>query len=158
MARGFGDGVMADSWIENGPVSLPPRALAYGAGAVVLAMAVVGGGLGFSAAWRRQAGPDLSATSPANQPGDMVAKPIVEIAPPAPAPEESKDDSADDQANDEAKADAQTAAAQAIQGKPDAKGDIDQIMTSSTEKPTAPVKPPTDEAPPTAPVKSDVPF
>jgi hypothetical protein len=149
---------MSDGWIDNGPVSLPPRALAYGAGLLVLAMAVVGGGLGFSAAWRRQAAPELSAAGPANQPGDIIAKPIVEIAPPPPAPEESKDDSADDQANDAAKADAQTAAAQAIQGKPDANGDIDQIMTSSTEKPPAPVKPATDEAPPGAPVKSDVPF
>jgi hypothetical protein len=149
---------MADSWIDNGPVSLPPRALAYGAGALVLVLAVVGGGLGFGAAWRRQAGPELSSAGPANQPGDIIAKPIVEIAPPPPAPEESKDDSADDQANDEAKADAQTAAAQAIQSKADAKGDIDQIMTSSSEKPPTPVKPPTDEAPPTAPVKSDVPF
>ncbi|HEY1926684.1 MAG TPA: hypothetical protein VGG92_04400 [Caulobacteraceae bacterium] len=149
---------MADSWIENGPVSLPPRALAYGAGAIVLVLAVVGGGLGFDAAWRRQAGPELNATGPANQPGDLVAKPIVEIAPPAPAPEESKDeDTADDQANDEAKADALTAAAQANQGK-DAKGDIDQIMTSPTEKPPAPVKAPPEAPPGTAPVKSDVPF
>jgi hypothetical protein len=150
---------MADGWIENGPVSLPPRVLAYGAGALVLAMAVVGGGLGFDAAWRRQAGPELNATGPANQPGDVIAKPIVEIAPPAPAPEESKDeDTADDQANDEAKADALTAAAQANQGKSDAKGDIDQIMTSPTEKPPAPVKAPPEAPPGTAPVKSDVPF
>ena len=55
--RGFGDGAMADSWIDNGPVSLPPRALAYGAGALVLAMAVVGGGLGFDAAWRKPGWP-----------------------------------------------------------------------------------------------------
>jgi hypothetical protein len=149
---------MADGWIENGPVSLPPRALAYGAGFLVFAMAVVGGGLGFDAAWRRQAGPELSASGPANQPGDLVAKPIVEIAPPPPAPEESKDDSADDQANDAAKADAQTAAAQAMQGNSDAKGDIDQIMTSPTEKPPAPVKAPPEAPPGTAPVKSDVPF
>jgi hypothetical protein len=149
---------MADGWIENGPVSLPPRALAYGAGALVLVLAVVGGGLGYDAAWRRQAGPELNATGPANQPGDLVAKPIVEIAPPAPAPEESKDeDTADDQANDEAKADALTAAAQANQGK-DAKGDIDQIMASPTEKPPAPVKGPPEAPPGTAPVKSDVPF
>ncbi|MBV8684989.1 MAG: hypothetical protein JO111_19110 [Caulobacteraceae bacterium] len=151
---------MADGWIDNGPVSLPPRALAYGAGAFVLVMAVVGGGLGFDAAWRRQAGPDINATGPANQPGDLVAKPIVEIAPPAPAPEESKDeDNADDQANDAAKADAQTAAAQANQGNGDTKSDIDQIMTSATEKPPAPVKGPPEAPPPgTAPVKSDVPF
>lgn len=149
---------MADGWIENGPVSLPPRAIAYGAGFLVLAMAVVGGGLGFDAAWRRQAGPELSAAGPANQPGDLIAKPIVEIAPPPPAPEESKDDSADDQANDEAKADAQTAEAQASQGKANANGDIDQIMASPTEKPPAPVKGPPEAPPGTAPVKSDVPF
>ncbi|HSZ50513.1 MAG TPA: hypothetical protein VK801_02990 [Caulobacteraceae bacterium] len=149
---------MADGWIDNGPVSLPPRTLAYGAGALVLVLAVVGGGLGFDAAWRRQAGPELNATGPANEPGDLVAKPIVEIAPPTPAPEESKDeDTADNQANDEAKADALTAEAQANQGK-DAKSDIDQIMASPTEKPPAPVKGPPEAPPGTAPVKSDVPF
>jgi hypothetical protein len=151
---------MASSWVENGPVSLPPRALAYGAGAVVLSLAIAGAGLGFDAAWRRQGGAETGAVEPANRVGDLTAKPIVEIAPPTPAPEASKDD--DDKANDQAKADAlaaQTAAAQALQAKSAAKGDIDDILTSPTEKPPQPVKTPTDEAPPTAaPVKTDVPF
>jgi hypothetical protein len=133
--------------------------MAYGAGVVVLGLAIAGAGLGFDAAWRRHAGPEPSATEPANRAGDLIAKPIVELAPPTPAPEASKDD---DDANDQAKADAlaaQTAEAQALQAKPTAKGDIDDIMTSPTEKPPAPVKAPTDEAPPTtAPVKTDVPF
>ena len=52
-----------------------------------------------------------------------------------------------------------TAAAQALQSKPSSpSGNIDDILTSPQEKPPAPVKSPTDEAPPTAPVKSDVPF
>jgi hypothetical protein len=134
--------------------------MAYGAGAVVLGLAVAGAGLGFDAAWRRHAGPEPSAAEPANRAGDLVAKPIVEIASPTPAPQASKDD--DDTANDQAKADAlatQTAAAQALQTKPTGKGDIDDIMTSPTEKPPALVKAPADEAPPaTAPVKTDVPF
>jgi hypothetical protein len=45
-----------------------------------------------------------------------------------------------------------------MQGNSDAKGDIDQIMTSPTEKPPAPVKAPPEAPPGTAPVKSDVPF
>jgi hypothetical protein len=152
---------MASGWIEHGPVSLPPRSLAYGAGAVVMLLAIAGVGLGFDAAWRRDAGPELNSTGPANRPGDLIAKPIVEIAPPTAAPDEAKSES-DDSANDQAKADAlaaQTAAAQALQAKASAKGDIDDIMTSPTERPPTPVKAPTDEAPPaTAPVKSDVPF
>jgi hypothetical protein len=151
---------MASSWIENGPVSLPPRALAYGAGVLVLGLAIVGAGLGFDAAWRKPGAQGPSVAEPANRVGDLVAKPIVEIVPPTPAPEAAKDD--DDTANDAAKAEAlaaQTAAAQALQAKPAGKGDIDDILTSPTEKPPQTVKAPTDEAPPTAaPVKTDVPF
>jgi hypothetical protein len=152
---------MAGGWIDNGPVSLPPRILAYGAGAVVLGLAIAGAGLGFDAAWRRQGGQEPSVSQPANRAGDLVAKPIVEIAPPTPAPEADKEDD-DDKANDQAKAEAlaaQTAAAQSLQAKPAAKGDIDDILTSPTEKPPPAIKAPIDEAPPTnAPVKTDVPF
>jgi hypothetical protein len=151
---------MAGGWIDNGPVSLPPRAIAYSAGVLVFLLAVGGAGLGFEAAWRRQTGPEPSAAEPANRAGDLVAKPIVEIAPPTPAPDAAKEDE-DDKANDQAKASAlaaQTAAAQAIQAKTAAKGDIDDILTSPTEKPPSLVKAP-DEAPPSAaPVKTDVPF
>jgi hypothetical protein len=140
---------------------LPPRWLTYGAALVVLALAAAGAGLGFDAAWRREAAPELNSSGPANQAGDLVAKPIVEIAPPTPAPEEAKSD-ADDKANDQAKADAlaaQTAAAQALQARANGKGDVDDIMTSPTEKPPALAKAAPEEAPPsTAPVKSDVPF
>ena len=49
--------------------------------------------------------------------------------------------------------------AQALQAKPTgAPGDIDSIMTSASERPTAPAKKGPDEAPPPTPVKSDVPF
>ena len=152
---------MASVWTENGPISLPSRALAYGAGLVVVVFAVLGVTMGFEAAFRRSAAPDLDAASGAGvgQGDALIAKPIVDLAPPTAAPEDKKDDS-DDADDDAAKADAlaaKTAAAQAIQAKPaTAGGNIDDILTSASEKPPAPVKPSSDEAPP--PEKSDVPF
>jgi hypothetical protein len=127
----------------------------------VVLFAVLGVGAGFEAAARRSAGPELDAASGAGAKDDaLVAKPIVDLAPPTPAPEAAKDDSAD--AADASKADdlaAQTAAAQAIQAKPaNAGGDIDQVLTSPTEKPPSTTAKGADEAPPGAPVKSDVPF
>ena len=37
---------MTKTWTPDGPISLPPRAIAYGAGAVIAVMAVFGIGLG----------------------------------------------------------------------------------------------------------------
>jgi hypothetical protein len=153
---------MASAWTENGPISLPSRALAYGAGLVVVVFAVLGVGAGFEAAVRRGSEPGLEAAAAAGAKDDAaIAKPIVDLAPPAPAAEAANDDSKDADA-DATKADdlaAQTAAAQAIQAKPaSAGGDIDQVLTSPTEKPPAPAPKGADEAPPGAPVKSDVPF
>jgi hypothetical protein len=153
---------MASAWIENGPISLPSRTLAYGAGLVVVVFAVLGVGAGFEAAVRRGAEPGLDAASGAGARDDAaIAKPIVDLAPPAPPPEAAKDDSKDADA-DAAKADdlaAQTAAAQAIQAKPaSAGGNIDQVLTSPNEKPPTTSAKGADEAPPGAPVKSDVPF
>jgi hypothetical protein len=152
---------MASAWTENGPISLPSRTLAYGAGLAVVLFAVLGAGAGYEAAARRSAGPDLDAASGAGAKDDALpAKPIVDLAPPAPPPEAAKDDSNDDA--DASKADdlaAQTAAAQAIQAKPaTAGGDIDQVLTSPTEKPPSTTAKGADEAPPGAPVRSDVPF
>jgi hypothetical protein len=153
---------MAGAWIENGPISLPSRPLAYSAGVAVVLLAVLGVGAGYEAAFRRSAGPDLDAASGVGVKDDaLIAKPIVDLTPPAPAPEATKDDS--DKADaDAAKADdlaAQTAAAQAIQAKPaNAGGNIDEVLTSPTEKPPAATGKGADEAPPGAPVKSDVPF
>lgn len=153
---------MASAWTENGPISLPSRPLAYGAGLAVVLFAVLGVGAGFDAASRRGGGPELDAAAgPGAKDDAVIAKPIVDLTPPAPAPEAAKDASND--ADTDAKADddlaAQTAAAQAIQAKPaSAGGNIDEVLTSPTEKPPAAGAKGADEAPPGAPVKSDVPF
>ena len=154
---------MASAWTDNGPVSLPPRSLAYAAGVLVMLLAIVGVALGFRAAWRQDAAPGIGDTGATAASGDaLTARPIVELPPPVAAPTPKEDAKTDQTTTDEAKAKelaAQTAAAQAIQAKPSkAAGDIDEILTSASEKPPAPVTPPADEAPPAAPVKSDVPF
>ncbi len=153
---------MASAWTENGPISLPSRTVAYGAGLAVVLFAVLGVGAGFEAASRRGGGPELDAAAEAGAKDDaLIAKPIVDLAPPAAAPEATKDD-ADKADADADKADAlaaQTAAAQAIQAKPaTAGGNIDEVLASPTEKPVATPAKGADEAPPGAPVKSDVPF
>ena len=38
---------MAGIWRDNGPISLPSRPLAYGAGLLVVVLAVLGVGIGF---------------------------------------------------------------------------------------------------------------
>ncbi len=154
---------MANAWISNGPVSLPPRWLAYTAAGCILLGAVAGVGMGFQAAWRAPAEPGSTSATTATADGELTAHPIVEMPPPVTAPVQEASDAAID-----AKVDAEvanesiaskTAAAQALQSKPSSpSGNIDDILTSPQEKPPAPVKAPTDEAPPTAPVKSDVPF
>ncbi len=156
---------MASAWTENGPVSLPPRSLAYGAGVLLVILAVVGVGLGLRAAWRQDGAPGTAGVGAqtADSADALVAKPIVELPAAAPAQDTAKsDDNSDDEADNTVKADAlaeKTAAAQAVQAKTSkAPANIDDILTSPTEKPAAAGKPTTDEAPPSAPVKSDVPF
>jgi len=153
---------MANAWTENGPISLPPRSMAYGAGLAVVLFAAVGMGLGLEAAVRRSAGPDVDAAANAGPKDDaLIAKPIVDLTPPAAAPEAAKNDEAasdDEDAKSEALAE-KTAEAQAIQAKASKiGGNIDDVLASPTERPPAPVKGPSDEAPPGAPVKTDVPF
>ncbi len=148
---------MAGAWTRNEPISLPSRPLAYGAGLLVIVLAAAGAGLGFNAAWRKTVAPELSGVGQGTLRDDaLIARPIVDLTPPAPAPQAAKADSDDDAAKADA-LDAQTAAAQAIQAKATG-GDIDDVLASPTEKPPAPTKAATDEAPPGTPVKSDVPF
>jgi hypothetical protein len=156
---------MSNTWTANGPVSLPPRWLAYTAGAIVMALAVVGVGMGVRAAFRDGGAPDLGGPSDsAADRSTLVAAPIVQAPPPVAAPDTSADaDKQDDADAEQAKADAlaaKAAMAQEIQAKPSKPdGDIDDILASPSEKPPAPVKPAADEAPPPgAPVKTDVPF
>ena len=154
---------MASAWVENGPIALPSRGLAYGAGVMLLMFAVLGVGLGFQASLRRSSGPDLDSASSlgAGKDDALIAKPIVDLAPPPAAADADKDgaDAADDEADKADALAAQTAVAQAIQAKA-AKdgGNIDDVLTSPTEKPPGATKGPADEAPPGAPLKSEVPF
>jgi hypothetical protein len=146
------------TWTDNGPVALPSRTLAYGAGLLVLVFALGGAGLGFQAAFRRNAAPGLDAAPGQRADDALIARPIVDLAPPTAAPPEQKASDDDDDAKADALA-AQTAAAQAIQAKTSAAGgNIDDVLASPTEKPLAPTKGPADEAPPGTPVKTDVPF
>ncbi|MBA3812097.1 MAG: hypothetical protein H0X27_10755, partial [Caulobacteraceae bacterium] len=121
--------------------------------------------LGLRAAWREAGAPDLATGHAQSVAGDdaLIAKPIVEPPPPVADAEPAKDEDKADATTDKAKSEtlaAQTAAAQAIQAKPSQPaGDIDQILTSASEKPPPPAKPAADETPPPGPpVKSDVPF
>jgi hypothetical protein len=148
-------------WIENGPVSLPPRTVVTIAAALVFVAAAAGAGLGFHAVWRGT-GPSL--------PGDVdqadisqavAARPIVELTPTAPPPppaeaaaNTAKEEDAD--ADDTNEIAAKTAAVQAAQSRTaETPANIDQLLTSSSEKPQAPVKPAQDED---SAAKSDVPF
>jgi hypothetical protein len=152
---------LATGWINNGPVSLPPRALAYSVGALLFLIAAAGAGLGWRAASRPPSGPaDPNAVAAADA-NTLTARPLVDITPPAAAKVAADDKSYSSDADAAKAADlaAQTAKAQALQAKPTgAPGDIDTIMTSASEKPLGPAKKGPDEAPPPTPAKSDVPF
>ena len=157
---------MVNVWSGSGPVSVPPRWLAYLAGFIIFIMAFAGIGLGFRAAWRAPSEPGSASEGGRDAAADseLVAHPIVEMPPPvAPATNDKGDDAAADAATDAEVANesiaSKTAAAQALQSKPSSpSGNIDDILASPQEKPPAPVKSSAEEAPPTAPVKSDVPF
>jgi hypothetical protein len=152
---------MVSAWTENGPVSVPPRPLAFGVGGALVLLAFVGVGLGLKAAWRESGAPDLGATSASVGDADtLVAKPIVQL--PTPLAASNADNAAADAAADNSAdaIDVKTAEAQRVQSATaKAAPDIDQILASPSEKPTAPIKQGGDEAaPPGPPVKSDVPF
>jgi len=151
---------MASEWTESGPVSLPPRPVAYGAGVVVLVLALAALGFGIKAGLHSSQPGAADATARVAADGSTdEARPIVVLPPPVTAPVAAATAAPKDGATDadEAKqAAAQAAAAQQVQGKVGKSGqDIDEILTSSSEKPPAPVKPSSDEAPP---ARSDVPY
>ena len=150
------------AWIENGPVSVPSTPVVAFVAFLVGVAAAGGVGLGIKASWREANRPaqgevDSQATEQA-----IIAQPIVELPQPEAAPVTNTVVAATNSAKEADDSDeiaAKTAAAQAVQSKPaQSSGDIDDILTSSSEKPQAPAKPSTDEAPPTEPPKSDVPF
>jgi hypothetical protein len=150
------------AWIENGPISLPPPTVAAMAGLAIFACALGGIGLGFSGSWRNSQAPSADTIDQAQGLDQApIAKPIVDVTAAeqqAPAANTATADdnsaSADDNEDNSASIAAQTAEAQAAQSRSSKPADIDDILTSRSEKPQAPAKPSTDEnAPP-----SDVPF
>jgi hypothetical protein len=156
------------SWIESGPVSVPPKSTVTFIAAVLIAAALAGAGYGLHAVWRA-GGPASAGSGDQGQDAQAVsARPLVElppaVAPPPPAANTAAASNAAAAADDESDAEAntiaqKTAAAQAVQSKPAQQpGDIDQILTSPSEKPQPPAKPSTDEGAPGAPTKNDVPF
>ena len=148
------------AWTENGPVSTPSTAV-VGVVALVIAVAAVGGlGLGFKASFRDASKPARGEIDTQVSGQATMAQPIVELPQPqaAPPPTNAAATNSAKAADDSDEIAAKTAAAQAAQSKPaQTAPNIDDILTSPSEKPQAPAKPSTDEAPPTAP-KSDVPF
>jgi len=149
------------AWNESDPVSTPPGPV-VGVVAFLIVLAAVGGvGLGFKASWRDTTRPAQGSVDTQAAGQAVMAQPIVELpqpqAAPAPTVAAAATNSAKE-ADDSSDIAEKTAAAQAVQSKPaQAPSNIDDILTSPSEKPQAPAKPSTDEAPPTAP-KSDVPF
>jgi hypothetical protein len=149
------------AWIENGPVSVPSTAV-VGLVAAAIGIAAIGGvGLGLKASWRDASHPAQGAVDTQVTGQAIIAQPIVELPQPQAAPPAANtaaETNSAKEADDSDEIAAKTAAAQAVQSKPaQAASNIDDILTSPSEKPQAPAKPSTDEAPPTAP-KSDVPF
>jgi hypothetical protein len=155
------------SWIESGPVSTPSRSTVTFVAVALAAVAVFGAGYGLHEVWRA-GGPATAGAGDASQDAQAIAaRPLVDLTaveqkpPPAanaaPAANAvSEKDESDEEANSIAE---KTAAAQAVQSKPAQQpGDIDQILTSPSERPQAPAKPSTDEGAPGSPSKSDVPF
>lgn len=154
---------MASSWTEHGPIALPPRPLAFGMGAALVLLAFVGVGLGVRAAWKDTGAPDLggAAADSADSADTLTAKPIVELPAPPPASNTVDNAAVADEGDNSDAIQEKTAEAQQVQSNAAKSGaDIDQILASPTEKPTAPAKTGATEAPPPPgpPVKSDVPF
>jgi hypothetical protein len=153
---------MVSVWTGQEPVSTPPKNLAYGAGAALIVLAFVGVGLGYKASLRGGGSDSSGQVASADDSGALIAKPIVQL-PTAPAASNTADNAADAEADNSDKGTAievKTAEAQRVQAATAKSGpDIDQILTSPSERPTAPAKGAGDEAaPPGPPVKSDVPF
>lgn len=154
------------AWIENGPVALPSRAVILWAGVTIVIAAGVGGGLGFRSSWRDTTRSVGGGVDQAQDSQAIIAKPIVELPTPPPVPVAAANTAAANTAEaraaeaDDSDLAAKTAAVAAAQAKPSqGSANIDDILTSSSEKPQAPAKPASDEDAPGAPAgKSDVPF
>ena len=153
------------AWIEDGPVSTPPRSLTYLVAGVMVITAGIAGALGFRATLRDGAPSLLGGRGGARETQQTIdARPIVQlpVAQPVAVAKPASNALADaaDKVDTNSLA-AQTAAAQQIQAKPSKPaGNIDDILTSPSERPQAPAKPGADETPPGAPdpAKSEVPF
>ncbi|HEY1425049.1 MAG TPA: hypothetical protein VGF50_00125 [Caulobacteraceae bacterium] len=154
------------SWTESGPVSTPPKATVSLVAVALAAVALFGVGYGVHAVWRGLGPAAAGSGDEARDSQAVAARPLVDIPaveqPPVTtnaAPAAANAAAAKDQ--DEAAANtiaAKTAAAQAVQSKPaDQPPDIDQMMTSPSEKPQTAAKPTTDEGAPGAPT-NNVPF
>ena len=156
---------MASVWTGKDPISSPSRPVALGVGAALVVLAFVGVGLGLHAAWKDTGAPDLSGatTAGADEADTLTAKPIVDL-PIAPVASNTADNATVDEAaadNSTDNIEQRTAEAQQVQSTASRSGaDIDKILASPTERPTAPAKATTVETPPAPgpPVKSDVPF
>jgi hypothetical protein len=148
------------SWTDEGPISLPPRTAVYGAALAIAIAGLVGVGVGFRASLREGVRPGAASADQAQADDQAaLAKPIVDIpaveqqAAASNAVSNSAEDASDETATNELAA--KTAALQAAQSRPSqGEENVDQMMTSASERPQAPAKPAQDEAPP----KSDVPF
>jgi hypothetical protein len=150
------------AWTEHGPVSVP-SAPVVGVVAFLIGLAALGGvGLGVKASWRDANRPARGLVDTQASGQAILAQPIVELPQPQAAPKATNtivaDSNSAKNADDSVDIAAKTAAVQAAQSKPaQSAGNPDDILASPSEKPQAPAKPSTDEAPPSGP-KSDVPF
>ncbi len=149
------------AWTENGPVSVPSPTV-VGVVAFLIGVAALGGvGLGFRASSRDATRPTQGLVDTQASGQAILAQPIVDLPQPQAAPKATNAAvaaNATDNGDDSAAIAQKTAAVQAAQSKPaQAPDNPDDILASPSEKPQAPAKPSTDEAPPSGP-KSDVPF
>jgi hypothetical protein len=150
------------AWTEHGPVSVPSTPV-VGVVAFLIGLAAIGGvGLGIRASWRDTNRPTQGLVDTQASGQAILAQPIVDLPQPQAAPKATNTvvaaSNAASAADDSADIAQKTAAVQAAQSKPaQTPGNPDDILASPSEKPQAPAKPSTDEAPPSAP-KSDVPF
>ena len=149
------------AWTENGPVSVPSPTV-VGVVAFLIGIAALGGvGLGFRASSRDATRPTQGLVDTQASGQAILAQPIVDLPQPQAAPKATNAAvaaNATDNGDDSAAIAQKTAAVQAAQSKPaQAPDNPDDILASPSEKPQAPAKPSTDEAPPSGP-KSDVPF
>jgi hypothetical protein len=154
------------AWIDDGPISLPTPSLTRLVSGVILVVALVGAGVGFRGAWRGdRTSFDVSDSQGVDQ--ATPARPIVEIQAAQQQAAASNAVAANSTANNSEEADdsnaiaAKTEAVEEAQSKPASPpANIDQLLTSQSEKPQAPVKGSGDEGAPGAPDKgaNDVPF